>query len=578
MNEARVLEFDRFAVDLGQRLLLVGDRPLPLTPKAFDTLAALVQAPGQVLTKEELLARIWPDSFVEDGILSQNIYTLRKVLAAAGGASRYIETVPRRGYRFAGRVFERRPSEAAEGPITTLAILPFEAWTQSEEDAYLGLGLADALVSRMAELQRLTVRPTSLVRPYHGKPRDPVAVGRELKVDAVLDGTIQRSGRNLRLSVQLISVRDAAPLWATRFDVVVGDLFALEDTLSQQLAQELKLQLTHQERDRLTRRPTRDPEAYQDYLRGRFFWNRRTGGGLGQAIDCFTRAIELDPAYAPALAGLADCYVLLPLYAGVAPRLAFPRAIAAAEKALAIDGSLAEAHTSLAYARLFYDRDLGTAEQEFKRALACDPAYPTAHQWNAFLLAARGRHDEAIACARMAHDLDPLSLVINSDLGLILYFARRYEEAIRQFRRTLELDPAFSYGHFGLGHALQQEGRLGEAVAELGRAAALAPESSAMLAAVGQAAAAAGDEGEARRILAELGERSVLGYVDASHFAFVHLGLGERELALDRLEEACEERSRFVALLATWPIFDSLRGEPRFARLLQQAGIAARPL
>jgi DNA-binding winged helix-turn-helix (wHTH) protein/tetratricopeptide (TPR) repeat protein len=579
MNEGRFLEFDGFTVDLGQRLLSKDGRTLSLTPKAFETLAVLLESPGEVLGKEELLARVWPDSFVEEGILSQNVYTLRKVLAEAGGAGHYIETVPRRGYRFTGQVAERRVEEeraAGAETVASLAILPFEPWTHNPDDAYLGLGLADALVTRLSDLKRLAVRPTRMVRRYLGATdRDPVAIGRLLKVEAVLDGTIQRSGETLRLTVQLISVRDAAPLWAAKLDAVATDLFALEDSLSQKLADELKLHLTHQERDRLTQRSTRDPDAYQAYLRGRYFWNRRNDQSLERAIEYFHRAIALDPGYAAAFAGLADCYVLLPLYGGVPPHQAFPEAIAAGEKALALDGTLAEAHTSLAYARFFYDRRFAAAEEGFVRAIERNPGYPTAHHWFAFLLSAAGRHDEAVASAERALELDPLSLVINADLALVLYFGRRYADATVQFQKTLELDPAFAYAYFGLGYTLEEERHLGEAVAEFRRAVELAPESVAMLAALGHGLALSGEHEEARRILGTLTERSRSEYVDPCHFAFVLTALGDKQPALDRLEEACDERSRFIALLESWPIFDPLRGEPRFAELVKRAGLRA---
>ena len=577
MQGGRVLDFDGFTVDLGSRLLLRGDRHVALTPKAFDTLAVLLERPGEVLPKEQLLERVWSDTFVEEGILTQNIYTLRKALQESGGTRNYIETVPRRGYRFVGPVAER---EAPEGPaweaasVSSIAVLPFEPLTGNPDDAYLGLGLADALITRLSNLRRLTVRPTSAVRRYLGVARDPAVVGRALQVEAVLDGTLQRSGDSLRVTVQLVGAREAAPLWAAKFDARATDLFALEDSISQELAEELQLRLSRQERDRLRRSPTPHPEAYDAYLRGRYFWNRRTLDGLEKAIASFRQAIALDSDFALAHAGLADCYVLLPLYGAFAPREVFPDAIAAAERALALDDFLAEAHTSLAYARFLYERRWEAAERGFRRAIDLNPGYPTAHQWYAFLLSALGRHEDAIAQARQARDLDPLSLVINADSGMVLYFARQYPAAVEQFRKTLELDSSFAYAHFGLGHAWQQQGRLTEAVEEQRRAVELAPGSPALQAALGQALAWAGRPDEARRILAELEERVARQYVESSDFAFLWTALGEPGRAIDRLEQACDERSRFVAFLATWPIYDPLRGHPRWPELLERAGLA----
>lgn len=358
MHGGRIFEFDGFTVDFGNRLLLRDNRPVAVTPKAFETLAVLLEHAGEVVGKDELLKRVWPDTFVEDGILTQNIYTLRKALQEAGGRRPYIETIPRRGYRFTGPAAERKPAPARreEAGIASLAVLPFEPLAGNTDDAYLGLGLADALITRLSNLRRIAVRPTSAVRRYLGIEREPAEVGRLLQVDAVLDGTIRRYGDSLRISVQLVSVRDDAPMWATRFDARSTDLFALEDSISRELAEELRLRLTRQERRRLNRSATRHPEAYDACLRGRYFWNRRTFEGLSKGIESFRRAIELDPGFALAYAGEADCLVLLPLFGAVAPREVFPKAIAAAERALALEDSLAEAQTSLAYARFIYER------------------------------------------------------------------------------------------------------------------------------------------------------------------------------------------------------------------------------
>jgi DNA-binding winged helix-turn-helix (wHTH) protein/tetratricopeptide (TPR) repeat protein len=575
MREGRILEFDGFTVDFGSRLLLRDDRPVALTPKAFETLAALLQHPGEVLAKEDLLARVWPDAFVEEGILTQNIYTLRKALQEAGGARTYIETIPRRGYRFSGPVSARSgaPRPEPETRIASLAVLPFEPLAGNTDDAYLGLGLADALITRLSNLRRIAVRPTSAVRRYLGVEREPAEVGRLLQVDAVLDGTIRRSGDWLRITVQLVNVRDDAPSWATQLDARSTDLFALEDSISQELAEKLKLRLSPEERDRLTRSATRHPEAYDAWLRGRYFWNRRTSEGLSKGIESFRRAIELDPGFALAYAGLADCRVLLPLHGAVLPRDVFPQAIAAAERALELDESLAEAHTSLAYARFMYERRWEEAERGFRRALELYPGYATAHQWYSFLLAALGRHGEAIAQARQARELDPLSLVINSDLGMVLCFARD-PAAEEQLRRTLELDPAFSYARWELGVALQQQGRLEEAVAELRLASSMAPDNPVTQAVLGQALARAGRTDEARRILAVLEERAAREPLEASLFGFLWAGLGEQDRAIDRLEEACDQGSRFVAFLATWSIYDPLRSHPRWPGLLRRAGLA----
>lgn len=567
----RVLLFDQFRADLANRLLTRGGATVPLTPKAFDTLAELLAEPGQVIPKGELLERVWPDTFVEEATLTQNIYTLRKALAQAGGEREYIATVARRGYRFLGPVAEEEgPAPDPGAAVSSLAILPFEPLSADPEDAYLGLGLADALITRLSSLPPLTVRPTSAVRRYTGADRDPLAAGRDLKVDAVLDATWKRSGGRLRLSVQLLGMGEAAPLWAAQLDADDTELFALEDSLSRRLAEELRLRLTQQQRARLARPNTRSPEAYQAYARGRFLWNRRTEAGLREAAACFREAIARDPDYALASCGLADCSVLLPLYGSVPPREAFPEAVAAAQRALALDPLLAEAHTTLAYARFFFEWDWPAAERGFQHALELNPSYATAHHWCSFLLAAQGRHGEAVAEAERALELDPLSLVISSDLGLVLHFGRQTSAAIEQFQRTLELDPGFAYAHFGLGHAYLQAGRVEEAVGQFARAVELSPESTTMRAALGLALGRAGRRDEARGLQARLEEVARRRYVEASHFAFLAIGLGEPERALHWLARACEDRSRFVAFLDTWSVYDPLRGEPGWEALRER--------
>lgn len=627
----RTFEFDGFRVDLENHILFKGLEPVALTPKAFDTLAVLVSRHGEVLAKEELLKLVWPGVFVEEANLTQNIYTLRKAFSEAGAPRSYIETIPKRGYRFVGEVQEisappapaapplesppapARPKEAgtrrpgrlalaagaallsvlaglaawrlgrpsgdsgagAPGPgeVTSIAVLPFEPLNPRPEDAYLGLGMADALITRLSNLHQLIVRPTSAVRRYAEVDRDPVKVGRELKVDAVLDGTLQRSGDTLRVSVQLVGVGNGAPLWAKTFDASAGGVFELQDSLSKQLAQELQLRLTQQEQARLTQRATRSPKAYEHYIRGRYFWNRRTEEGLSKAIDSFRQAITLDPTYALAYAGVADSYVLLPLFGSVPPSKAFPEAIQAAEAALRLDPELAEAETSLAYSHFFYNWKLEAAERGFRRAIELNPSYPTAHQWYAFLLSALGRHPEGIEHAERAVELDPLSLVINTDLGMTLAFARQFDRAVAQFKKTLELDPSFAYGHYGLGYAHQLQGRPSEAIDEFRLAVVHSNGSVATRAALGQGLAAAGRTDEARAILRDLEAEARRGFVDASQLAQLYTMLGEKERALAALERASEERSRFVLFLATWGIYDSLRAEPRFDALITKVGL-----
>ena len=573
-------ELGPFRIDVPGRLLTRDGAVVSLTPKAFDTLLVLVERQGQVVTKQQLLEAVWPDTFVGEATLTQNVYTLRKVLSAHGEECQ-IETLPRRGYRLTTPVrvpvAETASAATASEEVESVAVLPFQVLGMDRDCELLGLGMADVLITGLSRLPRLIVRPTSAVVRYAERPVEATAVARELGVDAVLEGTVQRIGTRTRVTAQLVGC-DAQPLWAKKFDAIGEDPFYIQDAVSTQVEEALHLELARGVRARPNAsklRGTRHREAYQAYLRGRFFWNRRTEEGLVKALGYFRQATDRDAAFAQAFAGLADAYVLLPFYGARPPKEVFPEARAAAIRALEIDGELAEAHTSLAYTQFIYERHWQEAEDGFRRAIELSPGYPTAHHWYGFLLAAMGRHDEARREALRSQELDPLSLVINTDLGLVHYFARRYDKAVEQFHRTLELDPGFAYAHFGLGLAYEQLGRHEQAVQAAERGVSLSGDSASMLAVLGYTLAMAGRRHKARRVLDELSNRSRRQFVPASHRALVHVGLGELDAALEQLEQACAERSHFVAFLSTWPIYDALRGQLRFDELCGSSADAA---
>ncbi len=649
--QRRVFTFEGFRLDPDNHLLTYtgsgADQPVALTPKAFDTLRVLVEHHGEVLAKDQLLKLVWPGTFVEEANLTQNVYTLRKTFSELQPTGSFIETIPRRGYRFVAPVtlvqgvFDTaampapvssaptptEPSAEASQPphlptsslnvprsarpglwlavglalvlvglvtvwalglgrraetpsrpgtrLTSIAVLPFESLNPRPDDTYLGLGMADALITRLSNQHQLIVRPTSAIRRYTEPPRDVVTIGRDLKVDAVLDGTLQRSGDTLRASVQLVAVATGAPLWAQSFDSSESDLFDLQDALSERLAAELKLQLNERQRARLTLRATSDPAAYAAYVRGRYFWNRRTEESLWKALENFRQAIALDSGYAAAYAGLADTYVLLPLFGTTPTREAFPEAIANAERALELDPELAEAHTALAYARFLYEWRWEDAEAEFRSAIDLNPSYPTARQWYSFLLAALGRGAEAEAEAKRAVELDPLSLAINTDLGMVYFFGGRFAEAKAQFEHTLELDAAFPYARFGLGHALLQLGMKAEAVTQFERASELS-DNAIYSSGLGLAYAANNREEEARKILADLRDQARSGYVDSSHLAVLEAWLGRKKQALELLGKACDERSRFAVFLNRWSPYEPLKGEPGWEELVARVGLPGR--
>ena len=578
-------EFGAFRMDVANRLLLREGEPVSLTPKAFDTLSALVEHRGRVLAKEELIGLVWPDTFVTEATLSQNIYLLRKALATAGDRC-WIHTHPRRGYRFDGEV----TAVAAEtdradlgadlgvGGVRSLAVLPLTPLPRDEEGVFLGLGIADALITSLSNVRQLSVRPTSaILRLVDAKETAPATAGRELGVEAVLEGTVQRHGNRLRVTVQLVSVERGVPLWAESFRGAFTDPFEAQDAIAREVVRRLHLTLTRQEASTLSRPPTPSPEAHRTYVRGRYAWNRRTAAELRRAIELFRQAVADDPAYARAYSGLADALILLPFYGTASPAATFRQAREAARRALELDDRLAEAHTSLAYTDFVHSRDWSAAEEGFHRALERDPAYATAHHWYAFLLTALGRHEEAIELASRAHGLDPLSLVIGTDLALTYYFAHRLDPALEQLSGVLEVAPDFGYAHFALALCHSEAGQHALAIEAGRRASRLLADSDAARAVLGYALARGGQEREARDMLDRRGDGGQPELAGASHRALLHAGLGDGEAALGELERSLEERSRFVVFLGVWPAFDGLRSDARLTALLERLGLPAPP-
>jgi TolB-like protein/tetratricopeptide (TPR) repeat protein len=398
-----------------------------------------------------------------------------------------------------------------------MAVLPFRSLTNDGE--YLGLGMADALITRLGRTS-LLVRSTGAVQKYTVPGLDPVSAGRDLQVDSVLEGSIQTAGDRLRTTVRLLRVSDGSALWAGTFDEPRTDIFSVQDSISERVAEALALELTPAQRSLLTRRDTSDSEAYQLYLRGRFFWNKRSRDGFGRGAAYFRQAVEKDPAYALAYAGLADSHIGMTFYHYAPPQVAMPQARAAAMKALEIDDSLPEAHASLAHVKTNYEWDWAEAERLSRRAIALAPEYATAHQWfGVHYLAPMGRLEEAIAEARRAQQLDPLSAVFNAFVGAALYFARQYDEAIEECRKTIDLHPDFGVGHWYLGRAYLQKGRHQEALAELQKAVTLSGGSPLMKGSLGVGYALAGDRAAAEGMLAELEKLRAESYASALDLA-----------------------------------------------------------
>jgi tetratricopeptide (TPR) repeat protein len=427
----------------------------------------------------------------------------------------------------------------------------------------------------LSRLPQLRVMAWSTVARYRGRDLDVVGIGRELGVRSVFAGRLIQRGDRLLIRTELVSTDDGAQLWGEQYRRQMDDLLTIEQEISGEICERLRLRLNEEERQRLARRHTDNAEAYHLYLKGRFHWNQRSARGLRKAIECFEAAIRLDTAYAMAYAGLADCYCLTGIYGGAPPQAVMPRAKEAALKALAIDEGLAEAHTSLAAALVWYDWDWEGSEREFRRAIELNPAYSVAHHWyGSVLLSALGRHDEALAAERRALEIEPLSLVINSNLGFIRYQAGCFDEAVEYQRKAIEMDDGFVYAHFNLGLSLAQLGRFDEAIQSLERAIALVGGRGALItAALGYVCARAGRREAARDILAQL--QTYPAHRDVSPFflAMVYAGLEDTERTLAALEAACDERYNWIVWLRTEPIFAPLRAQARYRALLERVGL-----
>lgn len=454
--------------------------------------------------------------------------------------------------------------------LASLAVLPFANEGGDPDAEFLSDGLTESIINNLAQLPKLRVMARSSIFRYKGRQVDPQVIGRELNVRAVLTGRVNQRRDVLMIAAELVDATTGWQLWGAQYNRRLSDIFAVQEEIAQEISDKLRLKLTGEEKRRLRRRHTDDPHAYQLYLKGRYFWNRRTEESFKKGVEYFEQAIAQDPAYALAYTGLADCYNILGDYGFLPPHDAFPRAKAAATRALELDETLAEGHTSLAYVQWAFDWDWAAAEWGFKRAVTLQPGYATAHQWYAEFLTARGRHDEASAEIARAQLLDPLSLIVNAVIGWAFYFARRYDEAIEQCRKILELDPHFARAHIYLGRALVQKGMFDEALAAFQRGIALSGDSPTYLAELGHAYAVAGRLDEAQHVLASLEEQRRRRYISPYGIATIHMALGDLDRAFEWFDKACADRAFYLVFLNVEPAVDRLRDHPRFATLLRR--------
>ncbi len=470
------------------------------------------------------------------------------------------------GLFFLGRYTASTRSAGSEVREKSIAVLPFENLSGSPENAYFTDGIQEEILTRLAKIADLKVISRTSTARYKSSSDNLRQIAKQLGVANILEGTVQKAADRVRVNVQLIKAETDAHLWAETYDRKLTDIFSVESDIAKAIADTLQAKLSGSEKHAIAAQPTENTEAHEFYLKGRYFWNKRTGPDLRRAIDYFKQAIDKDPKYGLAYAGLADSYTLLSAYGAGSPQESFPLAKTAAQKALELDDTLAEAHTSLGQILLFYDLDLVGSSKEFERAIALNPNYATAHHWYGVgPPLAVGEFDRAIAELRRAQQLDPLSLIINADLGVAFTTARRYDEAITQLRKTIEMDPRFYYAHWNLGVALELKGELREALAEYKKAAEL-DDDPIVLGLIAHAYAKLGERDQALKLLAELQQVAAHRYVPFSTFAGIYMALGEKDKAIDYLERAYRDRA--LSNIKVDPMLDPLRGDPRFEALV----------
>jgi TolB-like protein/DNA-binding winged helix-turn-helix (wHTH) protein/Tfp pilus assembly protein PilF len=649
----RIVRFGVFEADLKACELRKHGFRLKLAEQPFQVLAMLLERPGGTVTREELRDRLWPgDTFVDfDHGLNNAVMRVREVLLDSSDHPRYVETVPRRGYRFVAPVedvpgpsvapatheaehpsstdpFSMESNASVSAPIvdhplwwtgagrwigaprgaavalvalagllallafalhsvrngaagknnltrsTSLVVLPLENLSGEKDQDYFADGMTDELIANLAKIRSLHVISRSTAMAYKGTRKPLSEIARELNVDAVVEGTVMRVGSRVRITAELVQVSTDHHLWADTYESQMGDVLALQNRVSSAIVNEIRINLTPEERERLAKTPAVAPEAYENYLKGLYYWNKRSDENLTRAIGYFERATNLDPQYALAYAGLSDCYAIISaeIFGTMPASEAAPKAKAAALRALDLDPTLAEAQTSLATAKFNSDWDWSGASEGFERAIGLNPSYATAYQRYSLYLIAMGRVQDSFAQIQKARELDPLSLSINFSLGWRLYMARQYDAAIAQLKDTLEMDPSYELPHLVVGQAYEQKGNYALAIPELKTAVELSHGTPLMVSALAHAYACSGNRAQAERLLAELQRESRKQYVSPYYFALVYVGLGRNEQALDWLEQAFADRSNGLVFLKVEPELDQLRLNPRFIALQKKLG------
>ena len=636
LRHTSVVRFGAYEVSLQSGEVRKAGLRIRVQQQPMKLLEILLERPGEVVTREELRSRVWADESFGDFDQAVNIAIakLRSALGDSADNPRFIETLPKRGYRFiadvsvvdadarpkrsefaAGDLPATEPGDKLQGAglavapkrrlwpalrvivalalvlglpilavwlfrsrgraptgIRSLAVLPLDNLSGDASQNYFADGMTDELITDLAQISALRVISRTSVMVYKGARKPLPQIARELNVDAVVEGTVLRSGDQVRITAQLIEASTDKHLWSQSYEGELRDTLALQNRVARTIADQIRINLTPQEQAALKNVKVVNPEAYESYLKGRYFWNKRTANGLKVALAYFNQAIEEDPKYAQAYSGLADTYALLGdwEYGVLAPKEAYPRAKAAASKALELDDTLSEAHASLASLGMF-DWDWQSAGKEFRRAIELNPGYATAHQWYAWNLNLLGRQSDAIAEMRKAESLDPLSLIISADMADVLFVARLYDESIQQSRKTLEMDPNFAVARFELGQVYLEKHMHNEAVAQLQKAVQLSEGNPTFIANLARAYFASGKRSEAVKLLSDLKKRSNPSYSNASEIAVIYASLGDTDQAMNWLEKAYAERFNPGVLLR--PGFDPLRSDSRFQNLVHRIGL-----
>ena len=610
-------EFGPFRLDPQEHTLVRDGLRIPLRPKVYDMLLVLIENRGHLVDKEQLMSLVWQEQFVEEGNINKNISMLRRALGEGDNSQQFIETVPKRGYRFIGDVRKvktyetsttrRVPAQAhwysrrwipvlvvpalvvtavlyfliygrrvSRTPIiTSIVVLPLQNLSGDPAQEYFADGMTDALIGDLAQLGALRVISRTSAMHYKGTDKPLPEIARELKVDAVVEGTIQRSGERVHVRAQLIHAASDSHLWAAEYDRDLRDAMDLQSEVARSIASEVRIKITPAEERRLVSKRVIKRDAIDNYLQGRYFLSSRTEPNLRKAIEFFESAIQTDPTYAQAYAGLADCYNQLgTVMIGVMPPSEARRtAETAARKALEIDNDVAEAHATLGYVD-YFSWNWSTAEEEFKRSIELNPSYSSAHSQYAYYLVALGRFDEALAEINRAQELDPLSLSISSSRGFILENMRRYDEAIDQLRRVVAIDPNYYQANWTLALTYIAIGQIDQALVAAEKTVAVSGRAPAALGVLGLAYGFGGKNREANKVLNELLQLEKRRYISPMAFVYVYIGLGEKDHAFAWLEKAIQERSNHLAFFKVSPTVDRLRSDPRFAELLKRIGVA----